>query len=163
MNHSYLIRDAEIADVYWLAQTLRDADRCECEAYGITPAKGLRRSFYASAWRRTALIDGNIAAMWGICGTAIGHTAQAWLMTAPVIERLPLAFIREARREARSMLDHHDRVEGTVDVNYQAAQRFLGLIGFTVEPEFVTCPTGRFHPFSMERTMRGWRMPERRK
>lgn len=146
----YLIRDAVIADVYRLAKTLRDADRAEIVAGGLDPTRCLRDDFYNAVWRRTAEIDGDIAAMWGITGSLIGDTARAFLMTAPVIETLPLAFAREARREAKSMLRHHRRIEGCVHCDYFAAQRFLQLIGFAIGAE-VEFPAGRFRHFAMER------------
>lgn len=151
---AYLIRDATIGDVYVLARTLREADRRECEAYGVAPGVGLRKSFYASTWRRCALIDGSIAAMWGICGTSIGHTAQAWLMTAPVIEKLPVAFVREARREVETMLATHSRIEGTVAKDYLQAIRFLRALGFEIGP-LPENKGGGFRTFSMERRMPG--------
>ena len=149
MSHSYLIRDATIADVYALARSLRAADRAECAGYGVTPAVGLRRSFYAASYRRTGLIDGAIAAMWGICGTALGHTAHAFLMTAPIIEKLPIAFVREARREVKTMLETHERIEGEVAVEYHAAQRFLEVLGFELGAA-VDLRGGKFRPFHLD-------------
>lgn len=150
MPRQYLIRDAVIADVYALARTLRDADRAEQLAGGLVPVRSLRADFYNSIIRRTALIDGTVAAMWGLTGSALGHTGRGFLMTAPIIATLPLAFVREARREARAMLVHHRRVEGCVHCEYASAQRFLQLIGFTIGAE-VEFPGGRFRDFYMER------------
>jgi len=150
MKHDYLIRDSEINDVYALARTLREADRAECAAYGVSAAKGLRRSYYAASYRRTGLIDGTIAAMWGLCGVALGHTAHAYLMTAPIIETMPISFVREARREIRAMLDTHVRLEGEVAIEYVVAQRFLHHLGFTFGDTFAG-PAGKFRPFHLER------------
>ena len=149
MTHTYLIRDSHISDVYALARSLRDADRAECLAYGVTPAQGLRKSFYAASYRRTAVIDDIIAAMWGVCGAALGHTAQFYLMTAPVIETMPIAFVREGRRELRKILETHDRIEGTVAIEYLAAQRLVDVMGFTFGNTF-ELPGGKFRPFFLE-------------
>jgi len=116
----------------------------------VSAAAGLRRSYYAASYRRTGLIDGTIAAMWGLCGVALGHTAHAYLMTAPIIETLPMAFAREARREIRAMLDTHDRIEGEVAVEYVAAQRFLHILGFEFGTTFAGA-AGKFRPFHLER------------
>lgn len=154
----YLIRDSIIADVYQLARTLREADLQECLGYGIEPAKGLRQAYYQAFVRRTALIDGVVAAMWGIrgdprngnYGSALGHTAYAYLLTAPIIEKLPLAFFRETRREVRAMLDTHCRIESECAVSYLQAQRFLHMVGFEFD-ETVDLPGGKFIRFHMER------------
>lgn len=147
----YLIREATIADVYALARTLRERDRAECACYGVTPAAGLRASFRAATIRRCAVIEGEIAAMWGAAGVALGYSAHAWLMTAPVIEKLPVAFIREARREVALMLQTHQRLEGEVAVDYPQAIRLLEVLGFTIGGEF-KMPGGRFRSFCLERT-----------
>lgn len=139
-----------IADVYALAKALRPRDRAECAGYGITPAKGLRASFRGATIRRTALIDGEIAAMWGSAGNALGHSAHAWLMTAPVIETMPVAFIKEARREVQRMLQTHDRLVGEVAVDYPQAIRLLHVLGFTIGDAF-DLPGGRFYAFSIWR------------
>lgn len=115
----------------------------------MTPEVGLRRSYYAAVLRRTAEIDGVIAAMWGVSGTALGYCGHAWLMTAPVIEQLPLAFFRETRREVATMLAAHRRIEGECAVEYVAAQRFLALVGFTFG-DTVDMPGGKFRKFYME-------------
>lgn len=154
----YLIRDSVITDVYALAKTLREADLQECLGYGVAPAKGLRRAYYEAFVKRTAVIDGVIAAMWGMrgdarsgnVGTALGHTAYAYLLTAPVIEKLPLAFFRETRREVRAMLDTHQRIESECAVSYLSAQRFLGMIGFSFD-ETIELPGGKFIRFHMQR------------
>lgn len=151
----YLIRDAEIADVYRLARNLRDGDRLEVASLGFTPIQGLRRTFYSALYRRTALIakDGNleIAAMWGVSGTAFGHTGHPWLMTAPIIERLPVCFLREARREIGRMRRIHRRLEGRVAAQYAMACRFLEVLGFTLgAAEEIGPRKATFRTFSME-------------
>jgi hypothetical protein len=147
----YLIRDAEIADVYALARNLRDGDRLEVASLGFTPIQGLRRTFYSALYRRTALIDGEIAAMWGLSGTAFGHTGHPWLMTAPLIERLPVSFLREARREIGRMARTHRCLEGWVAAQYTMACRFLEALGFTLGAvEEIGPRKAKFRRFGME-------------
>jgi hypothetical protein len=148
----YLIRDAEIADVYRLARNLRDGDRLEVASLGLTPIAGLRKTFYSALDRRTALIDGAIAAMWGVSGSAFGHTGYPWLMTAPVIETLPVSFVRQARREVGRMLATHRRLEGSVAAQYAMACRFLETLGFTLgDVQEIGPRKAKFRPFTMER------------
>ena len=89
------------------------------------------------------------SAMWGACGTALGHTAHGYLMTAPIIETMPISFVREARRELRTLLETHDRIEGEVAIEYLAAQRFLDVLGFEFGETF-QAPCGKFRPFFLE-------------
>jgi hypothetical protein len=149
----YLIREAEIADVYRLARNLRDGDRLECASYGVTPIVGLRKSFKNAVLRRTALINGEIAAMWGIgvIGSALSDTGYPWLMTAPAIERLPVSFLREAQREVGRMRRIHRRLTGHVAARYGMACRFLEVLGFALSPPEPFGPRGEmFRTFTLE-------------
>jgi hypothetical protein len=148
---AYLIRDAEIADVYALARNLRDGDRLECAGYGLSPREGLRRAYRAALYRRVAAIGGEVAAMWGICGPALGRTGYPWLMTAPAVERVPVSFFREARRELGRMRRMYLRLEGQVAAEYVMACRFLEVLGFALGParEFGPCKA-KFRAFVLE-------------
>jgi hypothetical protein len=148
----YLIRDAEISDVYALAKNLRDGDRLEVASLGLTPRIGIRKSFSNALYRKTALIGGEIAAMWGLGGTAFGHTGHPWLMTAPIIETLPVSFLREARWELGRMLATHRCLTGWVAADYTMACRFLYVLGFELgDVELIGPLKARFRRFTMER------------
>lgn len=129
----YFIREAEIADVYALARNLRDGDRLEVAGYGVAPDIAIRKSFKNALYRRTALIDGEVAAMWGVGGTAaFGHTGYPWLMTAPAVERVPVSFLREAQWELGRMRRMYRHLTGRVAAEYTMATRFLEVLGFTL-------------------------------
>lgn len=133
---TYEIRSCRLADLRRLAMTLRDADRAEIAAAGIVP-----RHLLASLWRRTVdprvgIIDGEVAAAWGDAGDMLSDIGAAWFFTAPPIERMPLAFLREARREVDRMLKRRRILAADVHRDYCRAQRFFRLVGFRVaEPD----------------------------
>lgn len=130
---------AEIEHVYLLVDRLRQKDRIEIHRLGIKPRKALYRAFRNSLMCRTAFVDGEIAAMWGI-GVAfreglspLSDLGTPWLHTADAVERVPVFFIRRARAELAVMLAVKRRLESWVDADYAQAVRFLKLLGFTVE------------------------------
>jgi hypothetical protein len=148
----YELRPAEISDVHVLARTLRDGDRLEMTSLGLSPVMALRRAFRGAIIRRTAIIDGEIAAMWGMEGAMLGPVGYPWMLTAPPVERVPIAFLREARKGVCEMLRLKNRLEGHVAADYTCACRFLEVVGFRLgEPE----PKGphgiKFRSFVMER------------
>jgi len=146
----YLIREAEIADIYRLARNLRDGDRLEVTSLGTTPAEALRKSFKHAIFRRTALIEGQIAAVWGLGGSMLGDTGYPWLLTAPIIETLPLSFVREARGQVWDMMSRKRRLEGLVAADYRCACRFLQVLGFTLdEPQPMPPHKVKFRKFWM--------------
>lgn len=123
-----------MSDVYALAANLRSADRAEVEALGIDPRSGIRGNFRAAILRNTFIVDGEIAAMSGLCGTMLGDVGMPYLMTAPVVERVPLTFVKQAKASVAQMLHHKLRLEGYVAANYAKACRLIEVLGFILEP-----------------------------
>jgi hypothetical protein len=133
------IVDAQVEHVYALVDQLRKKDEIEILRSGIKPRRALYRAFRNSLMCRTAFVDGEIAAMWGI-GVAfrpglspLSDLGTPWLHTSVAIERIPLFFVRRAKAELAAMFALKRRLESWVDADYAAAIRFLRLLGFTVE------------------------------
>lgn len=142
----YSIVPAEPQHLRQLCAALRAEDRYELTCLGFKPMVALRRSFRGALFRRTAFVDGAIAAMWGVQGCALGGVGQPWLLTTEAIERAPgSAFLREARREIAAMLDVYDRLENFVVADYARAWRFMQLLGFSVSMPVPYGPRGTLH------------------
>lgn len=153
---SYAIVPAEVHHVYELAVTLREADRTEILNMGYPVKKALWRAFRNSVLCRTALVGGYVAAMWGL---AIGWRTDVsplsdlgvpWLHTSAAIEALPVAFIRESRKQVAAMRKLRPRLESHVAVEYLQAIKFIRMMGFTVEkPQPIGLNGARFCRFHM--------------
>jgi hypothetical protein len=88
--------------------------------------------------------------MWGLSGSAFGHTGYPWLMTAPAVERVPVAFLRIGRRELGRMRATHRCLRGEVAADYGMACRFLEVLGFVLGPAEPLPPHGvKFRTFTM--------------
>lgn len=131
---NYIIVDALPGHVNMLVERLREADAQECHDIGLAPKKAIWHSFRRSFIRKAAFVDGEIAAMWGICGTVLGPLGDLWLMTTPAIERAPFAFIREAKAEVALALELFPRVRGILSCDYTGAVRLVKLLGFKLTP-----------------------------
>lgn len=141
-----------VADVYALAAALRPDDRAEVESLGVTARAGIRRSFRNAILRKTYFVDGEIAAMSGLCGTMIGDIGEPYLMTTPAAERMPVMFIKQAKAAVAEMLHHKLRLEGYVDARYERECRMLKMIGFSLGEPQPIAPTGAlFRQYSMMR------------
>lgn len=127
---SYTILLTEPSHVRELGNNLRAADRSEIQAAGMTGQRALWRSYRAAYYSATAVVDGEVAAIWGVGGSPLGRIGRPWLLTAPVIERVRLAFIREARVETGKMLAIYPEMRGFVDSRYKGALRLLRTLGF---------------------------------
>ena len=83
--------------------------------------RSLKRSILPA---KTAFVDGDIAAMWGLGGTLLGDTGVPWILTAPAIEKVPLALVRESRKDIAEWLGFKRRLENLCAADYRAAIRF---------------------------------------
>lgn len=122
---------SEAKHVMQLAATLREADAREMTVLGLDPRKILWNSYRRSIMRKTAFVDGEIAAMWGVAGSPLGYTGQPYLVTGKAVLKIsPIAFSRVYRRELAEMRKIFPVLENYVDATYNGAVRMLELAGF---------------------------------
>lgn len=127
---------SDIGDVYRLASHMREDDRLEAVGLGGNPTQLLRASYRSALLRKTAFVDGEIAAMWGLGGVALSDEGTPWLVTAPAVERIPVFFVKQARQETEKMLALRATLRNVVLASYDRACRFLHVVGFSLgDPE----------------------------
>jgi hypothetical protein len=134
MTGRCVIVPSSIGDVYRVANNLRREDRAEITGFGLDPREALRTSFRHSVLRRTAFVDGEIAAMWGLGGAMLSDAGSPWLMTTPVVERVPVMFLKVGRAQLNEMLAQRTFLFNFVQASYARACRFLEVLGFVLDP-----------------------------
>lgn len=141
-----------IEDVYRLASSLRPEDRAEITGLALEPRAIVRASFRGAIMRRTAFVDGEIAAMWGLGGPMLGDEGTPWLLTTAAVERVPVIFIKVARAQVAEMLTHRAYLSNYVAASYRGACRLLETLGFTLEaPQPLGINAVPFRRFWMKR------------
>lgn len=150
---TYQIVLTERAHVAELGGNLRAADRSELESAGMTGQRALWRSWRAAYYSSTAIVDGEVAAIWGVGGSPMGRVGRPWLLTSPAAEGAKRAFVRVGRTEVGKMLGIYPEMRGFVDSRYKGALRLLQTLGFDLsEP----VPFGPFRaPFCQYSIRRG--------
>ncbi len=129
-----VIRPAAIADCDAVAARLHPDDAAEVAAVVDDPRQAVRRAFRASLVPpKVALVDGQVAAVWGLRGHMFPNVGEPWLLTTPAIERIALHFMRVARREIATMLAIKPRLENYVAANHAKAIRLLEGLGFRLD------------------------------
>ncbi len=133
-----------------LKLNLRPEDAEEIVRFGVTIQKAVWYSYKHSLIRKTALINGIVAACWGCSGVFMGQVGIPWLMTTPEVKKVsPLRFARIYQQEVMEMLKIFPRLENSVDSEYDSAIRLLEIIGFTIEnPQKI--PNGMCRKFWIE-------------
>lgn len=143
---------SQVDHVYALVANLRDADRLEMTGLDLDPRAVIRTSYRNGIMRRTAFVDGKIAAMWGLGGVMLSDEGSPWLMTTPMVERVPVSFLRVARAQVAEMLSRRQRLSNVVQASYTGACRLLEHLGFTLsDPEPLGPHAVPFRRFTMTR------------
>lgn len=139
LDPSVEIVTAEVEHVYLLADKLRAGDIAEVRGGGHSAKKSLYRGFRHSILCKTAFVDGEIAAMWGLCVglrpgvSPLSDVAVPWLLTSSAVERVPVSFLKVAKAELALMRANRRRLESFVAADYSQAVKLLRILGFTVE------------------------------
>ena len=143
---------AAIGDVYALARSLRPGDRAEIISVGKDPRRVLRIALRRSLVPpKVALVDGEVAAMWGIGGDVLSESGEPWLMTGTACDRVPISFLRIAKAELALMLALKPRLENYVAADYPKAIRLLEGLGFVIDaPEPIGPKRALFRRFWIE-------------
>lgn len=152
MKHSYEIIGATPRHLTMIAHRLREDDRAEIEAGGETPRHLIYSLWQRSFVSRAGFVDGEIAAVWGCMGSLLGTVGEMWLVTAPAIERIPIAFAKESQAMFRELLEvKHTLFSGCID-GHKKSLRLWSMLGFKVGEAVAIPPNGaRFHILTMER------------
>lgn len=138
-NARYVIEPANFRHLNELAASLRELDRDEILAVGVSVKRAIWRGFRNSILCRAAIIDGEVAAVWGLCvalGDGISPLSDVgvpWLHTSAAAEAMPRLFVLHAKAEVAAMRAIRPRLASYVAANYVQAVRFIAMLGFTVE------------------------------
>jgi hypothetical protein len=95
------VRPSTEADCLWLAPRLREADRGECELWGLDPLHTLRKGMEYSLQPLTVIgPSGNPAAIFGVAPAK--PDATVWLLGTDELFDFPVRFLRQSKM----WLDH---------------------------------------------------------
>jgi hypothetical protein len=145
MSISSEIVETEPHHVAELVRTMRQADRQEQIGLGLSPERALSLSLRYSLWTRAALIGGEVAAIWGLGGEIMEPRGTPWLLTAAPIERLPITFLKVSRQVVAEMLAHKPHLSNHVADDYNAAVRYLKILGFRMDEPQPMGPEGKMY------------------
>jgi hypothetical protein len=151
MSGHYAIRAATACDARDLAPRLRAADVLEIEAgSGRTPIDVLACSIARSLWSEALLIDGRVEALGGLGAMSILlGPGVPWLMGSDALTASPRWFLRQSRRQVERMSRQYGRLVNWVDARNAASIRYLGHLGFVLDPPApwgaAGLPFRRFH------------------
>lgn len=116
---------------------------------GLNPDTALYHTYRNALYRKTALLNGEVAAMWGVCGTPLSISGVPYLLTSPLVETVsPIVFSRLYIKEVQEMKKLFPVLENYVDAEYTCAVKMLLLAGFKLEGP-ITLNNSLFYKFSI--------------
>lgn len=141
-----------LAHLRELANNLRPGDAAEASVTGRPCRHMLMALWKNSLLRRAALVDGKVAAAWGCTAPLMVSEGEPWLFTTPVVERIPVFFFKQTRRELAEMLRGHQALVSNVASDYTQAVKFFRKLGFSIGVEHLLgVPPMAFHEIRMVR------------
>ena len=124
--------------VWHVGQMIRRLRREHLRAIAVLGVSGhheLRDRFDESMYCRAWLIDGRLAALGGVTGSALSFDGMVWLALSHEAARYPLATVREARRQLDFLVRTRARLYTTILDADETAKRFAAFVGFVAADE----------------------------
>lgn len=90
----------------------------------------IRRVFDSSFYRRAAFVDGHLAAMWGVTGSAASAHGMLWLVLGQHAVKHPAMIFRQAKRELEHLASTKRLLATTLIPDDEASARFVIALGF---------------------------------
>lgn len=117
-----------------LARTMRPEDVQEVVSLGDTPQRALEESYQRSILVHAALIDGEVAAVWGIVPWegATGQIANVWMLSGGVVNRRKRAFLQGSRKVLGGLLSMYPVLVAYIGAEHQKAIRWARWLGMEV-------------------------------
>ncbi len=130
---------------------MKQQDIVACERFGITPYKSLFRAYKRSLFCKTAFMEGEIVAIWGIMGTYLGNVGYPWSHLLPKTEKFPFKLIFRYRKELNEMLKLFPILRDAVDIHHKQTLRTLKIMGFEFSDPMPFGKNGDLHIIAEKR------------
>ena len=124
-----MFRQGTLEDGLVILADLRKQQCRSLEKLNIDPQVLLREALKGGPVV-TVLINNRPAAMFGTISSTLLGLTKVWVITTPLVEREPIAFLRWSRRFLQDLYAKHGTLIGMVDVEFERSRRWLQWCGF---------------------------------
>lgn len=107
---------------------------------GLNAHRELRATLHNSSYAKAALLDGELAAIWGVTGGELSPYGFVWLCLTNAATAYPNIILREARRQLAEIMKTKVELVTTVLRDDEAALRFAIHLGFHAGHEGMGAP-----------------------
>lgn len=99
---------------------------------GVDSHRELKTRFDLSIFCRAWLVDGQLAALGGVCGSKLSALGFVWFAMSERAKRYPVALVKEARRQLEEIMVVKRELATTIIPDDDAALRLAVYLGFHV-------------------------------
>ena len=92
------------------------------------------KTFAESRSAEAYLVDGEVAAVFGVSGSALSSEVRVWLLVTPAAKRHAKLFVTHCRKEIQRLHGDDRRIVAYVEATYGPGLRFLRHWGFEIGP-----------------------------
>lgn len=130
---------------------MREADRLECEAQGLTALEAIRMSIAGSYDPKVAFANDVALGAWGVQRLGgLSLRGSPWVLTTNAVEHHKKFFLRTTRDGLAAYMQEHSLLVNMVDARYKQAIRWLTWLGFQIGEPVPAGPNGElFVPVSI--------------
>lgn len=123
-------RKATIGDGIAVLERLRPEQKATLEKLELDAMVLLNKVVDNGMPSTTVLIDGEVAAVFGVARETLLGEVKIWMITTDLIEKHPIEFLRNSRRFTKSLFSAYGPLVGMVDSDFEKSRRWLRWIGF---------------------------------
>lgn len=129
---------------------IRPKDRLEALRLGFEPITALIQCHKYAIVRKTILIDGEVAAVYGVTGNLFSNRNTLYLATSNAVNSIPhITFVRIYIAELEDLQKVFDKLDCFVDAQYHEAIKLIEFVGFKKE-QTLELNGNQFYLYSLE-------------
>lgn len=133
---SIKIVTAEPEHIRVLLKELEKLNNEDAYRFGMDEEEVLLKVYRSSIYKKTAIVNDKVIAVWGCLGDYLGELGRPWSIMSPETEKYPYRVKSFYSYEIDKMLQLFPRLIDMVDAKHKKVLRMLKLLGFTSkEPE----------------------------
>lgn len=115
--------------------SLRERECHSFKALGRDPERMVAHEVATSFFAYAGVVDGEVIALGGVkCDGILSDEAYVWILCSEAINDYPIAFIRGVLRAFALIKGRFRTIWGLVSADFARSIRWLGWMGFTVDP-----------------------------
>jgi len=128
----YTFIDGKNYHVGEMARKIRKGQRIGLSGLGYNIHRELYKFYLQSAYCKACLVDGRLAALWGVIGTLASNRGFVWMTVTEEAMKYPVKMVKETRRQLEIISETYGKLETILLDSDDVAKNFAKFMGFEI-------------------------------